>query len=325
MEDTTNQNIKNSQNYQLEFFGKGSEYFGIMIVNWLFTLFTLGLYYPWAKAKKLRYIYRQTSLNNERFHFSGTGIEMFRGFVIVYLLYILLIAGLTYVQLLNVSPTLIQASVVGIYLVLIAIIPIAIHGSLKYKMSRTSYRSIRFGYRGDRQEFAVNFYKWTFLTIITLGIYAAWMAMNIRKYIHKNIRYGNVEFANNASGKAFFLILLKGYFLSIITLGIYMFWFSKDLFNYYVNNMEMNKGDQKIKCHSTATGGNFFSLIMVNLLQIVFTFGLGAAWVDMRTHNFIFKHIKMEGNIALDDIQQTEDAYKNATGEQALDFLDIDI
>ena len=74
------QDTKQSQNYSLEFHGKGSEFFSIMIVNWLLTLVTLGLYYPWARAKKLRYIYGQTELNNERFHFAGTGKEMFKGF-----------------------------------------------------------------------------------------------------------------------------------------------------------------------------------------------------------------------------------------------------
>ena len=42
---------------RLEFTGSGSEYFRIWIVNLLLTLVTLGLYYPWAKVRRLRYFY----------------------------------------------------------------------------------------------------------------------------------------------------------------------------------------------------------------------------------------------------------------------------
>ena len=88
METSMTQNTNQTQNYRLEFFGKGSDYFAIMIVNWLLTLITFGFYYPLARAKRLRYVYVQTALNDERFHFSGTGKEMFRGFIKIILFYI---------------------------------------------------------------------------------------------------------------------------------------------------------------------------------------------------------------------------------------------
>ncbi|MFT6387486.1 MAG: hypothetical protein ACJAUP_000857 [Cellvibrionaceae bacterium] len=41
----------------LRFEGKGFEYFKIWMVNILLTIVTLGLYYPWAKVRHLRYFY----------------------------------------------------------------------------------------------------------------------------------------------------------------------------------------------------------------------------------------------------------------------------
>lgn len=322
METSMTQNINQTENYHLEFFGKGSEYFAIMIVNWLLTLITFGFYYPWARAKRLRYVYGQTALNNERFHFAGTGKEMFRGFIKIILFYIAVIA--LYILLLKVvkSPAL---AILFLYLAIFAIIPFAIHGSFRYRMSRTSYRGIRFGYRGNRNEFVKNFFKWVLFTILTLGIYSAWLQMNIRRYTHKNIRYGDVEFSNNCSGGEWFILNLKGYFLTLITLGIYIFWWQRDIFNYYINNMEMTKGEQEIACYSTATGGGFFALLMGNLLIIVFTLGFGKAWADMRTQKFICDNVKMEGNINLEEIHQTEEEYTNAFGEDAMDFFEIDL
>ncbi len=322
MEIISKENTNQQQNYQFEFFGKGSEYFAIMIVNWLLTIITLGLYYPWARAKKLRYVYGQTALNNERFHFSGTGKEMFLGFIKIILFYVAIL--FVYGLLLRLTKLPILA-VLFLYLAIIAIIPFAIHGSLRYRMSRTSYRGIRFGYRGNRNELVKNFFKWFLLTVVTFGIYGAWFEMNIRRYTHKNIRYGDVEFSNDANGLDYFALNLKGYFLTLITLGIYVFWWQADIFNYYIDNMKMTKGEQEVRCYSTATGGAFFGLLVVNLLIVIFTLGFGQAWADMRTQKFIFNNVKMEGNINFDEIHQTEEEYKDAFGEDAMDFFDVDL
>ena len=206
-----------------------------------------------------------------------------------------------------------------------AVIAFLTHSALRYRMSRTSYRGIRFGYRGNRQDFIIKYYKWFFLTVITLGIYSFWFSMNERRYIHKNIRYGDVEFSNDCYGGEWFLLNLKGYLLSIITLGIYSFWWQADIFNYYINNLKMKKGAQSITCYSTATGGGFFELIVINFLIVIFTLGIGAAWAEVRVHRFICDNIKMEGDINIDKIQQTEEEYKDAYGEEGMGILDLEI
>jgi uncharacterized membrane protein YjgN (DUF898 family) len=40
----------------VKFYGKGSQLFAIDLLNAVLTIITLGLYYPWAKAKKLKYV-----------------------------------------------------------------------------------------------------------------------------------------------------------------------------------------------------------------------------------------------------------------------------
>ncbi len=322
METLVEQKTNQSQNYHFEFFGKGSEYFAILIVNWLLTLITLGLYYPWARAKTLRYIYGQTALNNERFHFSGTGKEMFIGFIKIILFYIAIMVGFVLLFSVAKSPAL---AVIFIYLAFIAIIPLAIHGWFRYRMSRTSYRGIRFGYRGNRNTLVKNFFRDLLLTIVTFGIYGFWLDMNIRRYTHQHIRYGEVEFSNNARGLDWFLLNLKGGVLTAITLGIYSFWWQSDMFSYYIDNMKMTKGEQRITCRSTATGGGFFELLVINFLIVAFTLGIGTAWATMRTQRFIFNNIKMEGDIDINNISQTEEEYKDAFGEDAMDFFDIDL
>ena len=311
--------ISDLKNYKLSFNGQGKAYFGIIIVNWLLTIITLGFYFPWAKARTLKYIYSSTAFNKERFTFHGTGKEMFVGFIKC-IVFFVLIYGLAFLF------SYLDMSIIGgivFYFGFISIIPVAIHGSYRYRFSRTSWHGIRFGYRGNRNKLFSGYFKWIFFSIITLGIYGSWMEMKLRGYLLNHVRAGNVEFKYFGIGKEYFFLNLKGFLLSIITLGIYLSWWENARFAYYVNNLTLNKEGQQIRMNSTATGGEFFKLNIVNLLLLIFTLGFGYAWVLSRSMKFITGKIKITGDMDLDTIQQTEEDYNEETEEEMTGFLDI--
>lgn len=308
--------------YHLEFWGKGNEYFSIMIVNWLLTLLTVGLYYPWARAKRLEYIYGNISLDEHRFHFSGTGKEMFIGFIKLIGLYLAAMFVYAVLRYIGNSPLL---AILFLYAAIFAFVPLAIHGAFRYRMSRLSYRGIRFGFRGDRNTLFREFLKGVLLTIVTLGIYALWLEMNVRRYTVSHVRYGDVRFSSNCEGTEWFVINLKGYFLTIFTFGIYSFWWMKERFEYKVRTTTLYREEKKITCYSTATGMDFLTLHLVNFLLVILTLGLGFAWAEMRTQKFYCKHIQLVGDIDTNTVVQTEESFTDAMGEDALDFMDIDI
>jgi uncharacterized membrane protein YjgN (DUF898 family) len=313
-------NLSENKNYKLEFKGVGADFFGIIIVNWLLTALTLGLYYPWAKAKKLQYLYNVTKLNDSPFQFHGTGKEMFKGFIKAVLIFLVFYAVLILFFYLKMP----GIGLILFYLLFFAILPFAIHGSYRYRMSRSSWRGIRFGYRGDRNELIVNFFKWIGLTIISFGLYGSWFVINMRSFIIGNIKFGDIQMKYKGEGSDYFLINIKGYFLTLLTLGIYMFWWQKELLDYYINNVSLHKGNEKIKLKSTVEGSGLLVLTLVNVLMLIFSLGLAYAWVEMRTLNYFISNIKMYGNIDLDTIKQTEEIYKDATGEDIEDILDMD-
>lgn len=305
--------------YKLRYKGNGADYFGILIVNFLLSIITLGLYYPWAKERQLKYLYNTTFLNDHAFVFSGTGSEMFKGyikaigfFILIYIVTFLLI----YFQ----YPIL---STLALYLGIILIVPFAIHGSYRYRMSRTSWRGIRLGYRGHRTLFALSFYKWVFFTIISLGLYSSWMTINIRNYVLSNIRFGSLQFEYDEDGADYFMINLKGLFLTMITFGIYYFWWYKEKYEFYVNNLKLKNDKHTIYFLSMASSVDILQLLVVNLLIIIFTFGLGYAWVVTRTLTFIFDNIRIDGYVDIDEMQQTEEEYNEAMGEDLGDMLDL--
>lgn len=309
---------------RLRFVGTGSDLFGIYIINMLLSIVTLGLYYPWAKAATLKYTYANTQLDNSPFQFHGTGKEIFMGFIkaigIVIVFYAVLI-GLSFLS----STVLKVTGFLAVYALLLALIPVAIHGALRYRMSRSSWRGIHFGYRGDRNELVKMYFTQGLLTIVTLGIYSFWMTQNINRYTIGHIRFGSAKMRYTGDGGDYFWLFIKGYFLTIITLGIYGFWWGRDLFAYFVDNLAIENEGQTYEFQSSMTVGTYAGLVIGNILLIVFTLGLGAAWATSRTLRTVFDNMLLDERLNTDALTQTETEFRDATGEDLADMMDIGI
>lgn len=122
---------------RIEFTGSGSEYFRIWIVNLLLSIVTLGLYLPFAKARRLSYFYSNTLIDGHALAFHGNPWKMLRGFV---LLAVLMAA---YGAAGHFSPV---GGLVA-FLVLCVVWPALWRASLQFRMSNTSWRGLRFGFR----------------------------------------------------------------------------------------------------------------------------------------------------------------------------------
>ncbi len=162
--------MEQNNTYRFSYQGTGGGLFKIQIVNFILTALTLGFYYPWAKAKKLQYLYSTTTIDDHPFAFTGTGKEMFKGFIRAVILLTVIYAIFFYFFLVLKMKAL---AFLILYVAIFVIIPLAIHGAYKYRMAKTVWKGIRFGYTGDRIELFLLFLKGIFLTIITLGIYGA--------------------------------------------------------------------------------------------------------------------------------------------------------
>lgn len=303
---------------------QGAEFAVIFFKNVLFTLFTLGLYYPWAKVETLKYFYQTTDFKESRFVFHGTGNEIFKGFIKVYLLIIILYAFLI-ISTQSGDTTLSAIALLLFYAVLLLIMPLAIHGAVRYRASRTSWRGIHFKYLGDRKDMLKLFFKGFLLTIVTFGIYSSWFQVNIRKYVLEKLNFGNLSFKFNGTGGDLFFIHLKGVFLSYMTLGIYSFWYMKELHQYNIQNIELYQNDEKIKTNFKISAADVFELVVINMLLIIFTLGLASPWVTVRTIKFFINNIELEGNFDEETISQGKlDNYSDASGDDYLDFFDFD-
>lgn len=304
------------------FHGDGGSLFKLFIVNFFLTLITFGIYYPWAKAAFLQYFYRQTEFSGNRFQFHGTGKEMFIGMIKSVGIFLIIGAVSAAIAKLAEAPV---AAVIFFYLCIIALLPFAIVGSLRYRLSRSSWRGIHFGYRGTVKDMATVYIKGILLSIVTLGIYSAWLIVSVEKEVKSNIRMGNLEFDYDGKGGELFVKFIVGYLLTLLTLGIYSFWWLADLHNYSNNNTFMYQEGKTAKLNSTVTGGGLFKLGIVNFFILVFTLGFGLPWTIVRNSQYYCENLSVEGDIDLASIQQTEFAYTDATGEELADGFDLNV
>lgn len=308
----------------LKFHGDHGQLIGLRIMNNILTVLTLGFYYPWARAAYLRYMYGETEYIDSRFTFHGTGKEIFMGFLkavaLLVGLYILLIACV-----MSQSFGLMLLGILVFYVAILVLIPIAIHGSCKYRLSRTSWRGIHFGYRGNLKEFMKLYLVEMFLTIVTFGIYASWMQVKVNQYIRGNTRFGNVEFRFDGNGSDLFIIKLKGVLLTIITLGIYSFWYYRNMVAFHINNTKIIQNGKEISLRSTMSPADIFLLILTNYLIVVFTLGIGTGIAINRIMRVAMDNIEFDAAIDTSLLVQTEEEYKNAAGDDLTDMLDISI
>lgn len=303
------------------FKGNGAQLFGIIIVNFLLMAVTLGIYYPWAKAKLTRYLHSETEFEGDTFVFHGTGKEMFIGFIksvgVVVLVYALVFA---LAALLGEVGALLGGLLLFAFFILA--IPYAVHGSMRYQTSRTSWNNVHWGYRGQFKEFAQKFIGGYFLTIVTLGIYGAWYVQTLRKYMIGHTRFGNVEFDYDGDGMEYFLLNLKGIVLTILTAGIYFFWYSKDVFNYTIEHVSATHAEQDLTFTSNLTGGALFAHTIVNMLLLICTLGIAFPWILVRNLRFIYSNISISGNFDVEKLEDTELAYNDAMGEELGGVID---
>ena len=139
--------VQAAQIIPLEFTGSGSEYFRIWIVNTLLAALTLGLYLPWARVRKLRYVYGNTLIDGAPLDFHGDPRKMFRGHAYISGLFLVyLMAG-------NASPL---AGAVAA-LVLGGLWPWLVNLSMQFRLHHTSWRGLRFAFTGQTRDAYVAF------------------------------------------------------------------------------------------------------------------------------------------------------------------------
>lgn len=325
------------------FRGAGGTLLGMQVVNVCLTLVTLGAYHFWGKAKIRRYLFSHTAFGSDRFVYHGTGKELYQGF-----LKAMLVFGLPYFSLGAVHTflelprwvDLLSQALAG--LVLFLYVPVAMVNARRYRCTRTSWRGIRFSFRGHTTDFLKLYFRGWALTLLTLGSYYPYFQTQRQAFLHGHTYWGNQRFGFNGHGSGlmlpFAITLVSTYvvlglcglalafqltnaaltlLLIPFVLGPLWIWLLGQKQKYFWDHTTF--GEARFTSH--ITWQKLFALYLGNLGLLLGTLGWAWPWVTVRNARFFIGALSLEGPVDLDRVLQ-DTAQSSVTGEGLSNLLD---
>ena len=196
---------------EIAYDGLTSQVYKIWLLNFFMQIITLGIYSFWGKTRLRKYVVGSFSLVNDWFEYTGTGKELFIGF----LKSIPVLLGIYAPFLIATFIAPEAAWPVVLLLPIFYVIPVALYSALRYRISRLQWRGIHYRLDGSALKYA-NLFLWRgFLNIVSIGILLPFS--DIKKYQYKvnHSYYGDIPFSFKGSGKNLMGIHLATYAIAI--------------------------------------------------------------------------------------------------------------
>ena len=206
-----------------------------------------------------------------------------------------------------------------LWLVGLLIVPVAMVGARRYRLSRMSWRSIRFSFRGGIPQFVGLFVVGTILTSLTLGLYYPVFATQKQAFMVSQAYFGSRKFDFDGRGRDLMKPFLVMLVLFLPTLGLAWFWFAARRQRYFTDHTRFGV----TRFRSTVTGGALAWLQITNVLAVVVSLGTLWPWTVVRGLRFAMRYTFLVGPLDVGDVHQDARA-ASAMGEGLAGLLDAD-
>jgi uncharacterized membrane protein YjgN (DUF898 family) len=141
-----------------------------------------------------RRLWSRASVMGDPLEYTGTALELFRGFLIALPTFFLPAVFVYYIAPLLMDPMSAGWLAFGAYLVGVPLIAAGRYLMRRYQLSRTRWRGIKLGLAGSASGFAWASFGWTVLQTLSLGWYTPVARMNRAKLMWENARFGDQPF-----------------------------------------------------------------------------------------------------------------------------------
>lgn len=335
--------------YPFRFVGRGTEYFQIWIVNLLLSVVTLGIYSAWAKVRSQRYLYANTSVAGDSFAYHATPIAILKGRMIA------VGALAVYVLITEFLPIL------GLFVALglLFCIPWMVVSALRFRAAMSSWRGIRFNFRGETGEAAGATIFWPMFGMLTLGLGFPYVWFKQAEFKVDNHRLGKtpisltaepVDFYRAALALALGALLVAGLVVAVVFLiadyvpyspideaemstyelvvlvimaaayaAIYSI-YSGLLFRVIYSGLRL--GDNVVSCDLGI--GRFLAVSLTNNIAIILTLGFFYPWAKIRMTSLLVNSLSIEAT-DLDGFVAAEADQQRALGEELGEAFDIGV
>lgn len=337
----------------IEFNGTGGEYFRIWIVNLLLTIITIGIYSAWAKVRRLRYFYGNTVLDGVSFDYHGKPLAILKGRLIAFGAYLVFIVLAQFFPL---------AALAFVPLIVFGV-PWVIMKARLFQMRMSSYRGLRFNFRGTYGGALGAYIGWFLLAVITLYILLPLWTWKRVNYLLGNASYGTEPFRFTTSRGRFFAFVFASLGLMLLLIfGLGMIFalsgigaaanadpnqqfaallnpasvsalvglvvFGLFIAGYFQKSLlNASFGGLAIGPHRIESRLQTWPLVGIyvsNLVLIVLTLGLFYPWAKVRQAKYQLTNLSVVARGDLDQFTASAGRSTDAIGEEVGDFFDVD-
>ncbi|MGY3804099.1 YjgN family protein [Pigmentibacter ruber] len=293
---------------KFNFTGIGLDYFKIWITNTVLIIFTLGIYYAWAKVRKTQYFMQNSFIQGSHFNYHANPIGILKGNIFVLIFFIL------YFSISNISTNVAAL----LFIIAFLFFPFLITKSMQYHLANTSYKGIHFSYSSNLKNFYIFFFSHIFLNIITIFIFFPYTLKKYNEIIYNNIKIGDTFFKIKARTRDFYFVYLKLIGISVLIFsifGIFYLLFGSEnsrssIFNFataitfIVNFVYINLAFYKLVINNLSISNNrfftnisfkkYFFINIINTILIVITFGLYLPFAEINLKKFLLNNLNLE-------------------------------
>lgn len=340
-----------------QFTGAGGEYFRIWIVNLALSILTLGIYSAWAKVRRLNYFYGNARLEGLGFTYLANPKNILIGRILVViglaaflaaerwipgsqgattLLFILLWPWLvcrarsfnlkntafrnvrfgfdgTYPQAFG--PLVVRAFLTGVTLGLLY--PHFLYARNRFAVSFSRFGKTGFGFTATPGDFHSMFWKsvgWVILMVILGAVLMNGLILSVAAHAPKDLNPSEaVHFAVMTflpvAGFALPMLLLRAYFLARTA-------------NLVMNHITL---DGKPCLRSELSPFVMMWLYASNAALIIVTLGLFTPWARVRMADYRASRLTFLDHGVLERVLTDAGEESDALGEEAGDFMDVDV
>ena len=171
---------------------------GIAVKGFLLSLLTFGIYRFWYMTNLRRFFWSRTTVDGSPAEYTGTGKELFLGFLVALAILVPVYIAIFAVSLL--SPRLAPFGGVLSFAVIFLLGQFALYRGRRYRAGRTLWRGIRLGQDGSGLLYAAMAAGWWLLTVLTLGLAFPFMRAALERYRIRHTLIGTSRMASDARG-----------------------------------------------------------------------------------------------------------------------------
>jgi uncharacterized membrane protein YjgN (DUF898 family) len=207
------------------FEGNWREYAPVALTNLLLIVVTLGLYRFWSKTRERRYLWSRTRFLDEPLEWTGEGLELFKGFLLVLLFFSIPFLIVNFgAQMLAFSghPVIAYVLLCLSLLTIFYLTGLARLRALRYRLSRSWWHGIRGGADDNGLRYGVAHAWRTTAGYLPLGLLTPWAMTSLWNKRWNVMSFGTLDFSSDARGRRIFGQFMFVYFvpLLLVVLGI---------------------------------------------------------------------------------------------------------